>query len=62
MLLCALVLVAGATMAQTADKKKAPKDWAKFGYYEKANSEIADRVGKIDAVFMGNSITNGWAR
>ena len=62
MLLCALALVAGAATAQTADKKKAPKDWAKFGYYEKANAEIADRVGKIDAVFMGNSITNGWAR
>ena len=61
MLLCARVLVAGAATAQTADKKKAPKDWAKFGYYEKANAEIADRVGKIDAVFMGNSITNGWA-
>jgi lysophospholipase L1-like esterase len=62
MLLCALALVAGVAMAQTADKKKAPKDWAKFGYYQKANAEIADRVGKIDAVFMGNSITNGWAR
>ena len=62
MFLCALVLVAGATTAQTAEKKKAPKDWAKFGYYEKANAEIADRVGKIDAVFMGNSITRGWVR
>ena len=62
MLLSALALVAGVAMAQTADKKKAPKDWAKFGYYQKANAEIADRVGKIDAVFMGNSITNGWAR
>jgi lysophospholipase L1-like esterase len=62
MLLCALVLVAGASMAQSTDKKKAPKDWAKFGYYQEKNTEIADRVGKIDAVFMGNSITNGWAR
>ena len=62
MLLCALVLVAGAATAQSADKKKEPKDWAKFGYYQEKNAEIADRVGKIDAVFMGNSITNGWAR
>ena len=62
MLLCALVLVAGAATAQSTDKKKAPKDWAKFGYYQEKNAEIADRVGKIDAVFMGNSITNGWAR
>ena len=61
MLLVAVVLVAGAATAQD-NKKKEPKDWAKFGYYEKANAEIADRVGKIDAVFMGNSITRGWVR
>lgn len=61
-LLAAILLVAGAAVAQNNDKKKEPKDWAKFGYYEKANAEIADRVGKIDAVFMGNSITRGWAR
>ncbi len=60
-LLTALLLIAGAATAQTAGKK-APKDWAAFGFYEKANAEIADRVGKIDAVFMGNSITHGWAR
>ena len=61
MLLVAALLVAGAATAQD-NKKKEPKDWAKFGYYEKANAEIADRVGKIDAVFMGNSITRGWVR
>lgn len=60
-LLVAALLVAGAATAQD-NKKKEPKDWAKFGYYEKANAEIADRVGKIDAVFMGNSITRGWVR
>ena len=61
MLLVAALLVAGAATAQD-NKKKEPKDWAKFGYYAKANAEIADRVGKIDAVFMGNSITRGWVR
>ena len=60
-LLVAALLVAGAATAQD-NKKKEPKDWAKFGYYAKANSEIAGRVGKIDAVFMGNSITRGWVR
>ncbi len=61
-LVVAVLLIGGAVSAQNADKKKEPKDWAKFEYYAKANAEIADRVGKIDAVFMGNSITRGWVR
>lgn len=39
------------------DQKRA-SDWAKFGRYEKANAEI---MKKVKAVFMGNSITDGWA-
>lgn len=35
------------------------KDWANFGRYENANKEIAGQ--EINAVFMGNSITEGWA-
>ena len=38
-LLVAALLVAGAATAQD-NKKKEPKDWAKFGYYEKANAEL----------------------
>ena len=34
------------------------KDWAAFGRYEKANKEVTVQP---TAVFMGNSITEGWA-
>ena len=35
------------------------QDWANFGRYEKSNSEVTQ---KPKAVFMGDSITDGWAR
>ncbi|MBR4995303.1 MAG: acylhydrolase [Alistipes sp.] len=44
-----------ALSAVAQDKKK---DWAQFGRYEKANTQVTTRP---DAVFMGNSITDGWA-
>ena len=50
----ALCFVATGVMAQ--DKKT---DWAQFYRYEKANAEV---TAQPDAVFMGNSITDGWAR
>lgn len=34
------------------------QDWANFGRYEKSNSEVTQ---KPKAVFMGDSITDGWA-
>lgn len=34
------------------------QDWANFGRYEKSNSEVTSRP---KAVFMGDSITDGWA-
>ena len=37
------------------------KDWAQFGRYEKANKEVLATGVRPDAVFMGNSITDGWA-
>lgn len=36
-------------------------DWAQFGRYEKANAELKASGQKVKAVFMGNSITDGWA-
>lgn len=36
----------------------AQNDWAKFGRYAAANEKITEAP---DAVFMGNSITDGWA-
>lgn len=37
------------------------RDWAQFGRYEKANKEFLATGVRPDAVFMGNSITDGWA-
>ena len=34
------------------------RDWANFGRYQKANTEVTVQP---NAVFMGNSITDGWA-
>lgn len=57
-LLTALMcFVAVSSFAQ--DKKK---DWAQFGRYEKSNTEVLARDVRPDVVFMGNSITDGWAR
>ncbi len=39
--------------------KKRSQDWAQFGRYEEANASLAKRP---DVVFIGNSITDGWAR
>lgn len=39
--------------------RKCSSDWAQFGRYAKANEEL---TGKVKAVFMGNSITDNWAR
>ena len=50
----ALCFIATGVMAQ--DKKT---DWAQFYRYEQANTEV---TGQPDAVFMGNSITDRWAR
>ena len=52
-----MCIVAVSSFAQ--DKKK---DWAQFGRYEKANTEVLARDVRPDVVFMGNSITDGWAR
>ena len=40
--------------------KRRQSDWAQFGRYAKANDEIKGQ--KVKAVFMGNSITDNWAR
>jgi lysophospholipase L1-like esterase len=45
------VFIAGAQVAPD-------KDWARFGKFEKANSEVSV---KPKAVLMGDSITEGWA-
>ena len=41
---------------------KPDQDWAKFYRYEKANAEVLASGVRPDAVFMGNSITQNWAK
>lgn len=57
-----IVLVASVIIAFTASAQEKPKDWARFYRYEKANAELAASGAKVDAVFMGNSITDNWAK
>ena len=38
------------------------QDWAKFYRYEKANAEVLASGVRPDVVFMGNSITQNWAK
>ena len=47
-----------------AKKVKDPtkQDWAKFYRYEKANAELLASGVRPDVVFMGNSITQNWAK
>jgi lysophospholipase L1-like esterase len=37
------------------------KDWAWLDRYRRANAELAASGAKVDAVFLGDSITEGWA-
>ncbi len=54
-LLSVMALFSQTTMAQK-------HDFAWFGVYEKANKELgAPKKGEKRVVFMGNSITQGWA-
>ena len=36
-------------------------DWAWLGRYRQANAELTSRGSHVDAVFLGDSITEGWA-
>ena len=37
-------------------------DWAWLGRYRADNQKLLDSLAKVDVVFMGDSITEGWAR
>lgn len=52
-----LILVVISLLAITADAQQ--KDWAKFGRFAEANKSL---TLSPDAVFMGNSITEQWAK
>lgn len=54
------IILAAVFLSIAAIADGQPKDWANFGRYRQQNEEIAGQ--KINAVFMGNSITDNWAR
>ena len=54
-----LLLIVALGMLFCVRAQEKPKDWAAFGRYEKENATAPHHA---KAVFMGNSITDGWAR
>ncbi|MDO4949996.1 MAG: SGNH/GDSL hydrolase family protein [Bacteroidales bacterium] len=48
----------------SAFSQKQAKDWAQIGRYEKSNKELVQENGRTKnrVVFLGNSITDNWAR
>ena len=48
--------------AQRKEKDPSKRDWARFYRYEKLNAEFLATGVRPDAVFMGNSITQNWAK
>ena len=63
-LAAAFVLCACECAFAQARKEKDPakQDWAKFYRYEKLNAELLASGVRPDVVFMGNSITQNWAK
>ena len=48
--------------AQAKKQDRTKQDWAKFYRYEKLNAEVLASGVRPDVVFMGNSITQNWAK
>lgn len=55
-----IVLLSLALFAVAALRAEGPKDWAQYGRYERQNAGLAGKP--VEAVFMGNSITDNWIR
>ena len=54
---------AAAQVAETAEQLQLRTDWANLARYRQANAELPAPVsGEQRVVFMGNSITDSWAR
>ena len=54
---------AAAQVAETAEQLQLRTDWANLARYRPANAELPPPVsGEQRVVFMGNSITDSWAR
>lgn len=57
-----MLMLAAVAALTTLRAQEEPKDWAKFGFYAEQNEALKAAGVTPDAVFMGNSITAGWAR
>jgi lysophospholipase L1-like esterase len=54
---------AAAQVAETAEQLRLRTDWANLARYRQANADLpASAPGEQRVVFMGNSITDSWAR
>ena len=54
---------AAAQVAETAEQLQLRTDWANLARYRQANADLpASAPGEQRVVFMGNSITDSWAR
>ncbi|MDR1671733.1 MAG: SGNH/GDSL hydrolase family protein [Alistipes sp.] len=60
-LIMATALALTATTATTAALAQNTGDWANYGRYADANAALKATGVRPDIVFMGNSITDGWA-
>lgn len=54
-----MLLMAGMLMCPVV--KAQERDWANFKRYEQQNTELKQQTSRERVVFMGNSITEGWA-
>jgi lysophospholipase L1-like esterase len=57
-----LMTILATIFAITAANSQRNPDWANYGRYAEANAALKASGVRPDAVFMGNSITDGWAR
>src|SRR5438105_384023 len=55
------VACASSALAQTPDERLR-NDWAYLQRYQQDNAKLAQEPAADRVVFMGNSITDGWAR
>jgi lysophospholipase L1-like esterase len=55
--------VVASAAARVVGAQTQPNDWAALGHFRQANADLAaPAAGENRVVFMGNSITAGWAR
>ncbi len=55
------IILFAAIISIVAASAQDNRDWANYGRYAEANAELKQRGARPAVVFMGNSITDGWA-